>query len=174
MRYLLLFLSLTLCFGALAQERVYKRVNPDGSVEYSDRPLEDAEIIKVPKGSTFTMPATPAAGNRAAPRPPRNSDDAESYESLEITSPQNDEAIRSNDGRVTALAKSVPTLQEGHFYRWTMDGTVLPRKLKDPILLMKEVDRGTHNLEVAIINSEGKVVMSSDKIVFHLLRASAQ
>jgi hypothetical protein len=170
MRYLLLLLSLTLCFGVWAQDRVYKRVNPDGSVEYSDRPLEDAEVIKVPKGSTFTMPAASPA-RRTPPRPP-SADDVEGYESLEITSPKNDEAIRSNDGRVTALAKSDPTLLEGHRYRWSIDGTILPRKLKDPILLMKEVDRGTHSLEVAIIDGEGKVVISSQKITFHLLRAS--
>jgi hypothetical protein len=171
MRYLLLLFSLTLCFGVWAQDRVYKRVNPDGSVEYSDRPLEDAEVIKVPKGSTFTMPAASPA-RRTPPRPP-SADDVAGYESLEITSPKNDEAIRSNDGRVTALAKSDPTLLEGHRFRWSMDGTILPRKLKDPILLMKEVDRGTHSLEVAIIDGEGKVVISSQKITFHLLRASA-
>lgn len=172
MRYLILLLGLAICFGAIAQDRVYKRVNPDGSVDYSDQPLEDAEVMKVPKGSTFTMPSTSTSGLSRSSRSQRNTDTAV-YQSLVITSPKNDEAIRSNDGRVTALAKSDPTLQSGHRFRWNMDGTNLPKELTDPILLMKEVNRGTHNLSVSIIDNQGKVVISSEKIVFHLLRVSA-
>jgi len=173
MRYFLLLLSLTVCFGVFAQDRVYKRVNPDGSVDYSDQPLEDAEVMKVPKGSTFTMPSTSSSSRSGSSRSQRANDDAESYESLEISSPQNDEAIRSNDGTVTALAKSAPSLRQGHSFRWSLDGTVLPNKVTQPVLFLKEMDRGTHNLEVSIIDSDDKALISSDKVVFHLLRASA-
>ena len=170
MRSILILVSLALCFGVLAQDRVYKRVNPDGSVEYSDQPIEDAEVMKVPKGSTFTMPS--GSGMSRSNRSQRDTDTA-SYQSLTITSPKNDEAIRSNDGRVTALAKSDPTLLSGHHFRWSLDGTVLPNKVTEPVLFLKEMDRGTHSLEVTIIDSEDKALISSDKIVFHLQRASA-
>lgn len=173
MRSLLILVGLALCVGVLAQDRVYKRVNPDGSVEYSDQPIEDAEVMRVPKGSTFTMPSTSTSSLSPSSRSQRASDNAESYASLEITLPKNDEAIRSNDGRVTALAKSDPTLLSGHRFRWNMDGTVLPKETTDPILLMKEVDRGTHKLSVTIVDNEGKAVISSETVVFHLLRASA-
>ena len=104
MRSLLILFGLALCFSVFAQDRVYKRVNPDGSVEYSDQPIEDAEVMKVPKGSTFTMPSSTAGSRSSSNRSRRDADAAEGYKSLEITSPKNDEAIRSNDGRVTALA----------------------------------------------------------------------
>lgn len=173
MRYFILLLSLAICFGAIAQDRVYKRVNPDGSVDYSDQPLEDAEVMNVPEGSTFTMPSASTGSLSSSNRSESSADTSANYESLEISSPKNDEAIRSNEGRVTALAKSDPTLQPGHSYRWTMDGRVLQQEISSPVLQMRSVDRGTHSMEVAIIDAEGKVVIASEKIEFHLLRASA-
>jgi uncharacterized membrane protein YqiK len=108
MRYLVVIVSLTLCFGVWAQDRVYKRVNPDGSVEYSDQPLQGAEVMKVPRGSTFTMPET--ATSTTAPADTTPDETKVVYDSLVITRPMNDEAIRSNEGKVTALARVVPEL----------------------------------------------------------------
>ena len=120
MRSVLFILGLALCFGVLAQDRVYKRVNPDGSVEYSDQPIQGAEVMKVPKGSTFTMPGTPTSA--AAPADSSAEEASVSYDSLEITRPMNDETIRSNEGKLTALARSVPALDSTHRFRWNMDG----------------------------------------------------
>ncbi len=173
MRSLLIVVGLALSIGLMAQDRVYKRVNPDGSVEYSDQPIENAEVMKVPKGSTFTMPSTSAGRQARSNNSQRATDEPQGYESLEITSPGNDEAIRSNDGRVSALAKSNPSLLSGHRFRWKLDGADLPKELTDPVLLLKEVDRGTHKLSVAIVDNEGNTLISSEPVVFHLLRASA-
>ena len=167
MRSFLIFVSLTLCFGVWAQDRVYKRVNPDGSVEYSDQPIEDAEVIKVPKGSTFTMPGTPTGTTKSAKKEPE--EPKVIYESLEITQPENDKAIRSNEGKVTALARSVPALDSNHRFRWSMDGTPV-QEVNAPELRLNNVNRGTHTLQVQIVDADGKVVMSSETITFHLMR----
>jgi len=171
MRSLLILVGLALCVSVLAQDRVYKRVNPDGSVVYTDQPIEDAEVMKVPKGSTFTMPSGSTSSRSSSSSSQRDVDTA-IYQSLVITSPKNDEAIRSNEGRVTALANSDPTIQKGHSFRWTMDGRVLQQEISSPVLQMTSVDRGSHNLEVAIVDAEGKVVISSEQIVFNLQRVS--
>ena len=172
MRSLLILVGLALCVGVLAQDRVYKRVNPDGSVDYSDQPTEDTKVMKVPKDSTFTMPSTPPLSSSRSSKPNTEADPAAIYESIEITAPENDEAIRSNEGRVTAIAKSVPMARKGHSYRWSMDGRVLEQKVSSPILQMINTNRGTHNLEVAIVDSSGNTLITSDTIVFHLQRVS--
>lgn len=172
MRSLLILVALALCVSAFAQDRVYKRVNPDGSVDYSDKPIEDAELMTVPKGSTFTMPSAPPLSSSRSSTSNTEADPAAIYESIEITAPENDEAIRSNEGRVTAIAKSVPMARKGHSYRWSLDGRVLEQKVSSPILQMTNTDRGTHNLEVAIVDSNGNTLITSDKIVFHLQRVS--
>lgn len=167
MRYLVLFLGLTLCFGAFAQNKVYKRVNPDGSVEYSDQPIEGAEVMNVPRGSTFTMPETPASAT--APASPTQEEPGVSYDSLEITRPINDETIRSNEGKLTALARVVPELASEHRFRWSMDGEII-QEVNSPELRLNNVDRGSHTLQAEIVDADGKVLISSDSITFHLMR----
>lgn len=166
MRTLLLLLSLTLCFGAFAQEKVYKRVNPDGSVEYSDQPIEGAEIMNVPKASTFTMPQTPGVASAPANTPEEAS---VNYDSLAITQPMNDETIRSNEGKITALARVTPDIAPDHRFRWQMDGEVV-QNVNSPELRLNNVDRGSHNLQAEIVDADGKVIISSDTITFHLMR----
>ena len=167
MRYLLLVLSLTLCFGAFAQDKVYKRVHPDGSVEYSDQPIEGAEVMNVPKGSTFTMPQTTASP--AAPEGSAQEEPSVSYDNLEITRPMNDETIRSNEGKLTALARVAPDLALEHRFRWKMDGEII-QNVNSPELRLNNVDRGSHTLQAEIVDVDGKVIISSDSITFHLMR----
>jgi hypothetical protein len=169
MRSLLILVGLALCVGALAQGSVYKRVNPDGSVEYSDQPIQGAEVMKVPKGSTFTMPETPTSGTTPAESTPEES--SVNYDSLEITRPTNDESIRSNEGKVTALARVVPELASSHRFRWSMDGEII-QDVNSPELRLNNIDRGSHTLQAEIIDAEGKVIISSETITFHLMRYS--
>ena len=167
MRYLLIIVGLTLCFGVWAQDRVYKRVNPDGSVEYSDQPIEGAEVMKVPKGSTFTMPE--GIPSRAASTDTKPEETKVVYDSLEITRPVNDEAIRSNEGKITALARVTPELASNHRFRWNMDGVAV-KDVNSPELRLNNLDRGTHTLQAEIIDADGKIVISSETITFHMMR----
>ncbi len=166
MRYFLLLLSLTFCVGVMAQDKVYKRVNPDGSVEYSDQPIQGGEIMNVPKGSTFTMPETPTS--TTAPASPAEKPGI-NYESLDITQPENDKAIRSNNGTLTALARVTPALAPDHRYRWKMDGEVV-QDVNSPELRLNNVNRGSHTLQAEIVDAGGKVIIASESITFHMMR----
>jgi hypothetical protein len=167
MRYFLLLISLAICFGALAQEKVYKKVNPDGSVEYSDQPIQGAEVMNVPKGSTFTMPETP----EAPPASPAEEKSSVHYDSLDITRPTNDETIRSNEGKLTALARVIPGLETNHRFRWKMDGDIV-QDVNAPELRLNNVDRGSHSLQAEIVDPNGKVIIASDTVTFHMMRYS--
>ena len=167
MRYLLLLVGLTLCFGVFAQDRVYKRVNPDGSVEYSDQPTQGAEVINVPKGSTFTLPE--ASARTASPADTAAEETKVVYDSLEISRPTNDETIRSNEGKVTALARVVPELDANHRFRWSLDGEIV-QDVNSPELRLNNIDRGSHTLQAEIVDADGKVVISSESVTVHLMR----
>ncbi len=167
MRSLLIIVAMALSVAVQAQDRVYKRVNPDGSVEYSDQPTKGAEVMKVPKGSTFTMPATPASSTAQANR--TEEEVSIQYESLEITQPEHDKAIRSNEGKLTALARVVPALAAEHRFRWNMDGAVV-KDVNSPELRLNNVDRGSHTLQAEIVDVDGNVIIASETITFHLMR----
>jgi len=144
MRIGILILALTLALPLAAQEKVYKKVNPDGTVEYSDKPIPGGELMSVPKGTVVTLPkpadfkAAETTADRKAAEKQRAEEHAAAYTRFEIVRPKDDEAIRRGSGSLT--------------------------------LIMRNVDRGTHTLQAEIVDSQGKVVKSTPVITFHLLR----
>ena len=81
----------------------------------------------------------------------------------------NDEAIRSNEGKITALARVTPELASNHRFRWNMDGVAV-KDVNSPELRLNNLDRGTHTLQAEIIDADGKIVISSETITFHMMR----
>ena len=86
-RLLGLALILALSFTATAQQ-VYKRVNEDGTIEFSDTPSPDADKIDVKPNVVETNPIQPqareAATTEAEPAPePVPSDEPETVEPVE-------------------------------------------------------------------------------------------
>jgi len=170
MRTLIGIIIFSLGLTVWASDQVYKKINEDGTVEYSDRPIEGAERIKVPKGSTYSAP--PVTTSKAGAPGQSQAEPEFSYQRLAILEPKNDAQIRSNQGNVSAMAEVSPGLQAGHKFQWLLDNQPLVgmNSLK---LKLQNVDRGTHTLQLTIIDSDGKQLMASDKVTFHLLRHSA-
>ena len=164
----LLFFSVSL--NAISSDYVYKRINPDGTVEYSDKRLEGGEVIKVPKGSTFTLPTQKTSASTADGDPTTKKIDYE----LTIVAPTDDQSIRSNNGNVAFTASLSPSqLIEGQRISWSLDGQEIP-KFNGLVAKMKNVDRGTHELQVNIVDDKGGIIASSETITFHLLRVSVR
>lgn len=171
MRILITLLLFSVSLNAVSLEYVYKRVNPDGTVEYSDKRLEGGNVIKVPKGSTFTPSGELKAKSSANSEGDLSAKKID-YE-LAIVEPTDDQAIRSNNGNVSFRATLSPSqLQEGYRIAWYLDEQEIPQ-LNGLVAKMKNVDRGTHQLQVNIVDDKGNITASSETISFHLLRVAA-
>jgi len=169
-RLILLVLLFSLSLSAPASAKVYKHTDKDGVVVYSDQPADNAEEIRVPKGSTYTAPSIPKAatpgstnGTTAAPTPTH-------YDSISISSPSKEQSIRSNSGKLTARAKIVPSqIAHNHRLRWKLDGQTI-EGVNAPTLNINNVDRGSHTLQVAILDEASKQLITSDSITFYMVR----
>ncbi len=171
MRQILFILFISLSLSLSAASKVYKKVNPDGSVEYSDVPLDDAaEPIKLKPLQSITL--SPLAPTQAS-QPASPAAKPFKYERIRIVSPQDDEGIRSNNGDFTAKGELLPSLQSDleHHIQWLLDGREVP-DAKGLTLTLKNVDRGTHRLQLRVIDFGGKVVIETPTISFHILRVS--
>ncbi len=172
MRQILFILFISLSLSLSAASKVYKKVNPDGSVEYSDVPQDDAaEPIKLtPLQSINLTPLAPAPASQSAPPAPVK---PFKYESIRILSPQDDEGIRSNNGDFTAKGELSPVLQPDleHHIQWLLDGKEVP-DAKGLTLTLKNMDRGTHRLQLRVLDFDGKSVIETPTISFHILRVS--
>jgi hypothetical protein len=145
---------------------VYKHVNPDGSVEFTDIPSNVGQKpVEVAPPSTYSPPPLPDTRPAAKPA-------LAQYESVSITKPADDETLRSNNGALSVSASSSPGLQGGDAFLLLMDGNTAGEN-KSGQFNLSNVDRGSHTLTVQIVR-EGEVVSQSQSITVHLHRASTQ
>ena len=163
----LLFLLLILPF-CLYAETVYKSVDEQGNVIFTDKPSEGAEAIEIKKAQSVKLPDIPPASDKTSSGEKQKKGQKRI---LAITSPKNDETIHHNEGSVTVTANVDPELKENEQLALYMDGKkVLSGKSSQ--FFLNYVDRGTHKLAVAIVSAEGKEISRSDTIEFHLRRTS--
>jgi len=92
---------------------------------------------------------------------------------MTITSPAEDEAIRSNPGTVDVAVDLEPALFKGHKVRIYLDGTAAPEELAATTITLQNVDRGTHTLQASVVDAQGREQIRSPAITFHMLRVAA-
>ena len=94
------------------------------------------------------------------------------YSEAVIVSPANDSALRSNAGNLTVRGQVHPGLRGGHRVQFLLDGVAqgVPGRRLDCSL--ENIHRGTHRLEIRIVDEAGEVVFTGAPSTVHLLRHS--
>ena len=150
---------------------VYKSVDAEGNVVYTDEPGDNGTPVDLPPLSTIPAPTfSPVlqTGNEAESAP-------KAYQSIGIVSPAQDETIRENSGAVSVEASIDPPLDTsaGHRFQFYLDGEPRSNPSATGQVQFQEVDRGQHELEVAVVDGNGNELIRSDVVRFHLHRISA-
>jgi len=170
MKLLAPMLCLALICASAQAQKVFRVVQPDGTVEFTDSPPSNrpAEEIQVrPLNSTPGLaPSAGASTQTAADKGHKG------YSDFRITKPHNDEAIRDNAGNVNVDLKLTPSLQSGDKIALLLDGESVGGG-KSTAITLSDMDRGTHNLQAVVKNSNGQVVARSNSVTFTVQRRSA-
>jgi hypothetical protein len=168
MRAIATLLLLSVATNATAA--IYKWVQPDGKVIYSDHPpSQNAAPAELPPVQEIKM--TPPPPPSPEPDTQANQSQKGEYTKLDIMAPANDSTIRDNAGNVSVNLALEPPLQEGDLASLTLDGKDI-WKGQATSLALSNVDRGTHTLEATIKNAQGATLITSPSVIFHLLRTS--
>ncbi len=164
--------------------KIYKSINPDGSIAYSDQPRKDATVVDLlpePPPPPAKAPVAPPAAAAPAPTgtPPAPGATAEQpaftgYTSFAILTPENDSTVRENSGSVAVILSIEPVLytEGGHKISLLMDGKPVLEGLTAPQIQLANVDRGTHTIEAQVFDSTGALLATSNPVTFHLKRIS--
>ena len=164
----ILLILVTLFFLTPVSAGVYRSVDEDGNIVYTDKPSPDAEKIKIDKVQTI-----PAGDDNFEYTPPENLTEEGAYTKLEVVNPENDHVFTGNTGDVTVSVVIEPELntENGDRLILTMDG----KKEADSTstsFSFTNLDRGTHIVEVHVINKDGKSLMESAPVSFTMNRTS--
>ncbi len=168
MSKLVFVLCLLLAVGAAQAQKIYKYTLPNGDVVYSDKrpPVDQGEEIALEPLQSFSLPPPPPLEDSTAKK---NKPESDGYKAFKLTSPTNDATIRDAGGNVRVSLSLTPALRSGHSIEFMMDGQSIGSG-KSTSLTLSEVDRGTHTVQAAVKDSEGKEIARSNSVIFHLKR----
>jgi len=163
-------LAFTLMFSvatlALAGATVYRWVDDQGVVHYSDQPHANAEKLHVNAAQTYkpTGPDTaPAAGGASAggtaPAP---------YRGCAIVQPQDDQSFANVDS-LTVVVQTDPQLHQGDKVYVLVDGQALNGgNPTGPQFVISPVDRGDHSAQAQVKDAAGTVQCQTPPVTFHV------
>lgn len=162
-----------LMVGGIADAAVYKSVDQHGNVVYTDEPTGDASPIELPPLSTVPAPNYRSL-NKPDQAPQEEPAKAGYYQKLSIVAPRPDETLRDNAGNVRVTVSIEPPLNktEGHSFAYFLDGNARGEPTPSTEALFENVSRGTHTVEVAVVDASGKQLKRTTGVRFYLHRQS--
>lgn len=169
---LISLLGLALSIGqVMAVSEVYKKIEQDGRVTYSDTPLENAELIELTPVKTYTAPPLPQESTDSA----SSSDDAvepESY-SVMIVSPDPDSFIPIGTNGIEVKIFTTPGLYENHRLRLSVDNKQYGDLQTSNLFFIKEIENGSHTLKADVVSTDDsdQILSSSNEITIHTKRS---
>ena len=173
MRITLLFCAALLAapFGTGHAQAVWKWKDEKGVTHYSDQPGPGAVRVEL---SSQTFSSDEARTDIQVDTSPRSrAEPAQSYNALQITSPQSNQTMFASEGPVNVQVNVDPGLQPGHSIQILLDGVNISGEGSTSLsATVPQVERGTHSLQAKVVDSSGETVVSSTTVMFHVQQTS--
>ncbi|MGB1298693.1 MAG: DUF4124 domain-containing protein [Psychrobium sp.] len=163
-KYLIVIILLSLALTASAFT-VYKKVNKDGTVTYSDKPFPGAKKAKLPPINTR---ATQPISKPIEAEKPKKREVA----SIVILSPTNGDSIRSNGGELTIRVEATHKPDKDYVVQLMLNDKPHGKATKNTEFKLKELDRGIIKIKALLQTRRGKVLAVSDETVVYMHKAS--
>ncbi|UTW44298.1 DUF4124 domain-containing protein [bacterium SCSIO 12696] len=170
-------LLLTLLWSSAFAQQLYKVVDENGKVTFTDK--KPSDHIKYETITVNTAEPDPQAVKKSRDNKKRWQTDSENpdrkkrfrgYKSVTITSPSNDATVLHDQFRVPVKLALTPGLQPKHKAQLIFDGKKLDESDSNTNFVLTDLDRGSHRIQIKIINDAGKVVASSNTVTIHVKR----
>ncbi len=171
-------IAAAVCVGLLAstavagdggQTTVYRWVDAEGVVHYSDQPHPNAQKLEIRGAQTFSalpLPQTPAI----QPPPEQGQPSGPAYQSCDIAQPT-DQQMLMNVQQATAVVQTSPQLRPGDEVRLFVDGKQIPGSGTS---FTFPVFRGQHSVQAVIQDSTGQIVCETSTVTFFVHQPSIQ
>jgi len=128
---------------------LYKGLDKDGSVSYSDTPFENAEKMTPPP---ITIIDAPKKASK-----------------FKISAPTNGQTIWNTPDLTVSVSMTPPLdTEQGHTIWLLMDGKALVKKSRTMLMQIGRADRGEHKLQTQVRNKQGKIIKRSKPITVHI------
>jgi hypothetical protein len=169
-----LFTLISLLASLAVAGTVYKWVDENGVVHYSDQPHSDAQKVEVPAAQTYQGAASVPAPPAGPTAPPASTQPASAYQGCAITQPTNDQTFTNVDS-LSIVVRTDPGLQAGDQVFLMLDGQPLNGgKPTGSQFTLSPVDRGSHSVQAVVRNDQGGVMCQTPGVTFNVHQPSIQ
>ncbi|MGE0484338.1 MAG: DUF4124 domain-containing protein [Gammaproteobacteria bacterium] len=155
---------------ALAAPEVYRWIDDDGNVVFSDTPVEGAEKIQIQEPTVVPAQPLPRRSEKLTPPEP-----VATYDALAIVSPSDQATIR-NQREISVSVAVQPGLdvEAGHRLQLYFDGSTYGEPSRATQFIVAELVRGQHSLAVAVVDADGRELIRAEPVVIFVHLASQQ
>ncbi len=157
--------------GFTAQATVYKWVDENGKVHYSDEPRDGAKVLQLKENTQNHVKLPPPVVISNPQDESQAKAEPVNYQ-VSIQSPDNDATIRDNQGKITVISQVTPKLIKSHYLVLFMDNRRISEPQTNGLFQLENIDRGAHHFVVKAIDQNGKVLASSQprQVYLHRVR----
>lgn len=166
--YLGLLFSLLLT-GIATADTVYRWVDENGKVHYSDTPVKNAQEYESKENTLNQV----KVNHSNLPTTKAQAEPGIQYQ-VTVISPTEEATVRDNNGDFSATASVMPETPKGAKLQLILDGTPHGPAQSANHFNLKAIDRGEHQLVVQLIDQSGKVLASSPTRRVFLHQANIQ
>jgi hypothetical protein len=168
----LLLLAALLPFAATAD--IYKYVDQNGVIRYTDKPpSKDAKPVELPPVQTYTSgdAGNQESGTNAQPDSILAAEPA-GYTRIALTSPSPEQVFNQSNPQVNVSVSLEPALITGHRLVFLLDGLPYPSSPGQNTIILEGLERGSHMVQAAVMDSRGAIQIQSEPVNFHLHQPS--
>ncbi len=158
-----------LAFTEAKAQAIYKSVDADGNITYTDQPPSaDAQPLDLPP-ITVADPYESRISSSASSD--ETIDDLVPYTDFALLSPTQEQHFWGTGGSFTAQAVLSQPLQPGHLVRFLLDGAVAGTGTGF-FMEFTNIDRGEHTIQAEVVTVVGEVLARTDPVVFFMRQQS--
>ncbi|MFA7554339.1 MAG: DUF4124 domain-containing protein [Spongiibacteraceae bacterium] len=141
---------------------VYKTVDKQGKVSFSDTPQPNADKVEI------QSPNAAEALKASAPNEKTPAPSTAAYDTLKINSPANDAIIANGLIAFTVSTQVNPKLAPEHKLQLNIDGAL--HSISKSNFQIDGISRGPHQLQIEVIDDRGNTVQQSSAVKIFVYR----
>ncbi len=166
--HLLIAASLILTLSSFATAEIYKTVDKNGHITYTDVPPANTEAKPLELKTINSLPTPTAMPNTGPINTPSNNQAPLEYR-IQILAPENGTTLLADERSVSVSIGVNQNLSNGDLFVYKLDGTTLTTT-PEMTYIITEPPRGEHTLTVEVVDSEGKPLAQSNAITLVVMR----
>jgi hypothetical protein len=157
--------------GLSVATTLYRWVDAQGVVHYSDTPHQGAEVMQISGAQTYHGASAPPA-TPSVPAPPQPGKKPEGYDSCAITAPAPDSSLYAPESVGVSVAVS-PALHEGDQLTVQVDGRQLdPTAEGSQSFVIAQPERGDHSVSAQVRSPDGAMLCNAAPVTFSVTKPS--